>query len=113
MSCNKVIEVKDLSKRYEIYKYPYHRLFQTLSMGHLKLYKEFYALRHISFDITRGECVGIIGRNGAGKSTLLQLLAETLRPTEGSITVNGEPVKKIPSTSNCHALQAADGVFSP
>ena len=39
MSCNKVIEVKDLSKRYEIYKYPYHRLFQTLSMGHLKLYK--------------------------------------------------------------------------
>lgn len=89
MSCNKVIEVKDLSKRYEIYKYPYHRLFQTLSMGHLKLYKEFYALRHISFDITRGECVGIIGRNGAGKSTLLQLLAETLRPTEGSITVNG------------------------
>ena len=89
MSCEKIIEVKNLSKRYEMYKYPYHRLFQTLCMGHVQFYKEFYALKDVSFDICQGECIGIIGRNGAGKSTLLQILAETLRPTEGSISING------------------------
>lgn len=89
MSCEKVVEVRNLTKRYEMYKYPYHRLLQTLCMGHVTFYKEFYALSDISFDIRQGECIGIIGRNGAGKSTLLQILAETLRPTGGTVNING------------------------
>ena len=90
MSCKNAIEIRNLSKRYEIYRHPYHRLFQTLTRGRKTFYKEFYALHDLSLDIRKGECVGIIGRNGAGKSTLLQIIAETLRPTSGTLTVNGK-----------------------
>ena len=52
-------------------------------------YKDFYALKDVSFEVKKGEAVGIIGRNGSGKSTLLQMIAGTLTPTSGSIQVNG------------------------
>jgi lipopolysaccharide transport system ATP-binding protein len=89
MSSEVIVDVKNLSKKYEIYSQPYHRLLQTLFMGHRQFYKEFYALKDISFTVRKGECIGIIGRNGAGKSTLLQVLAETLFPTSGEVNING------------------------
>ena len=80
-----VLSVKNVSKCFEMYEKPVHRLYQTLCAGKRKFYKEFWALRDISFDVMAGECVGIIGRNGAGKSTLLQIITGTLAPTSGQV----------------------------
>ena len=52
--------------------------------------KKFLALSNISFDIKRGETIGIVGKNGAGKSTLLKLIAEVTTPTTGQIIINGK-----------------------
>ena len=55
-------------------------------------FKGFWALRNVSFDVRRGEVVGIIGRNGAGKSTILKIISGILKPTEGSVTHSGNIV---------------------
>ena len=80
------IEVNALSKCYQIYDKPSDRLKQMLMRGY---YKEFWALKDVSFKIKKGETVGIIGRNGSGKSTLLQMICGTLNPTGGEVKVNG------------------------
>mgnify|MGYP001767475584 FL=1 len=84
------LRVDNISKCYEIYKEPHHRLLQTLFRGRRTFYKEFWALREVSSEIKRGECVGIIGRNGAGKSTLLQIVVGTLAPSTGEVVVSGK-----------------------
>jgi len=89
MSSDIAISVKNVGKCYEMYDEPYHRLFQTLFHGRKQFYKEFWALQDISFEVKKGECLGIIGRNGCGKSTLLKIIAGTLRPTRGSVEVTG------------------------
>ena len=83
------IEVTGLSKCYQIYDKPSDRLKQMLMRGRKQYYKEFWALKDVSFKIKKGETVGIIGRNGSGKSTLLQMICGTLNPTGGEIKVNG------------------------
>lgn len=89
MSADNVIEVNNVSKFFEIYRKPSHRLWQMISRGRRQFYEPFWALRDISFSMGRGECLGIIGRNGAGKSTLLQIIAGTLNPSSGSAIVRG------------------------
>jgi lipopolysaccharide transport system ATP-binding protein len=89
MSSEVVIKVKNLSKCYEIYDKPRDRLLQMLSRGKKKYCKEFWALRDVSFEIRKGETVGIVGRNGSGKSTLLQILCGTLNQTSGSVETHG------------------------
>jgi lipopolysaccharide transport system ATP-binding protein len=83
------IAVNHVSKCYHIYDRPVHRLLQGLAGSRRTYYREFWALHGVSFDVRRGETLGIIGRNGSGKSTLLQLIAGTLAPTEGSVSVSG------------------------
>ncbi|MBC7458998.1 MAG: ABC transporter ATP-binding protein [Bdellovibrionaceae bacterium] len=91
------IRVSEISKYYEIYDTPRARLKQFI-LPHLKkifgqvskkYFREFWALRSVTFDIKKGDTVGIIGRNGSGKSTLLQILCGTLFPTHGEIQVCG------------------------
>ena len=84
-----VLSVRNISKCFEIYEKPVHRLYQTLLAGRRKFYKEFWALKDVSFDVRRGECVGIVGKNGAGKSTLLQIITGTLAPSSGEVQVRG------------------------
>ncbi len=97
MSSNPAIRVRDLSKCYEIYARPQDRLKQSIHprlqrwVGRIPktYYREFWALKDVSFDVKKGEAVGILGRNGAGKSTLLQLICGTLNPTSGFVQVEG------------------------
>jgi lipopolysaccharide transport system ATP-binding protein len=91
------IRATHLSKCYHIYSNPHDRLKQFMAprlqrMIGLKpkqYFHEFWALNNVSFEIKKGETVGIIGRNGSGKSTLLQLLCGTLTPTNGQVEING------------------------
>lgn len=84
-----IIHAHDLGKCYQIYETPKARLKQALWRGRRQYFREFWALRHVSFDVQRGESLGIIGRNGSGKSTLLQLICGTLTPTEGNLSTQG------------------------
>jgi lipopolysaccharide transport system ATP-binding protein len=77
------VSVRNLSKKYRIFGHPGERLKQAMTFGLKHYHREFTALRDISFDIKRGETIGIIGRNGSGKSTLLQLVCGILKPTSG------------------------------
>jgi lipopolysaccharide transport system ATP-binding protein len=91
------INVRDVSKHYVMFDRPEHRLKQMIvprlrrAMGleGRRYYRNFAALEGVSFEVPRGETVGIIGRNGSGKSTLLQIICGTLNPTRGKVTVNG------------------------
>lgn len=91
------IQVKNLSKCYQIYDSPRDRLKQFVvprlqriaGKSPKQYFHEFWALKDVSFEVKKGETVGIIGRNGSGKSTLLQMICGTLNPTSGSIQTNG------------------------
>jgi lipopolysaccharide transport system ATP-binding protein len=83
------ISVRGVGKMYRIYDRPQDRLKQMLWRGRRMYGHEFWALRDVSFDISKGQTFGIIGRNGSGKSTLLQIIAGTLAPTEGQVEVQG------------------------
>ena len=88
-SVDDAIQVYSLGKNYRIYKTPQDRLKQAIWRGYKTYFKEFWALREVSFTVMQGETIGIIGRNGSGKSTLLKLICNTLTPSEGSVQVNG------------------------
>jgi len=89
MSNDIAIKVENLSKCYQIYDKPHDRLLQMLMRGRKQYYKEFWALKDVSFEVKKGESVGILGRNGSGKSTLLQMICGTLSPTNGSVRTQG------------------------
>ena len=82
------IRVLDVSKLYKLYDRNLDRLRDSLGFGSGK-YKEHYALNNLSFDIKKGECVGIIGTNGAGKSTILKIITGVLTPTSGNVEIDG------------------------
>ena len=87
---NIVISVENVGKVYRIYDRPEHRLKQMLFGRFGGSYgRDFSALEGVSFEVQRGEALGIIGRNGSGKSTLLQILAGILAPTWGEVRIQG------------------------
>ena len=83
------IQVKDVTKIYKLYDKPIDRLKESLHPGHKEYHRKFYALDKISFDVKKGETVGIIGTNGSGKSTILKIITGVLTPTTGEVKVDG------------------------
>lgn len=84
------IEVSGIKKRYSLYMKKSDKIREAFSITGRKYHKDFEALKGISFSITEGECVGIIGLNGSGKSTLLKILTGVIQPTEGSVETRGK-----------------------
>lgn len=85
-----LVSIHDLGKMYTLYNKPQDRLKSSLFRRFGKVYgRPFWALQNISFKVRQGETIGIIGRNGSGKSTLLQIIAGTLQPTLGEVSVKG------------------------
>ena len=83
------IDVRDVTKIYKLYDKPIDRLKESLNPLHRNYHRDFYALNHISFQVKKGETVGIIGTNGSGKSTILKIITGVLTPTTGTVQVDG------------------------
>lgn len=83
------ISVRGVGKCYEIYASPRDRLKKIFLGAERTISRRFWALHDVSFDVKRGESVGIVGRNGSGKSTLLQIISGTLAPTTGEVHIRG------------------------
>lgn len=93
-----LVRVTDIVKCYQIYETPQERLKQALfprlcrlfGKSPQKYFREFWAVKGVSFEVNRGDTLGIIGRNGSGKSTLLQMICGTLTPTSGVVELHGK-----------------------
>ena len=90
MGAANIIEVNDLTKAYKIYNRPLDRLKEALHPCRRQYHKPFFAVKNLSFQVSQGEIVGIVGKNGSGKSTLLKMLTGVLTPTSGSWRVQGK-----------------------
>ena len=84
------IRVKDVTKIYQLYDRPMDRLKEAMSIRKKSRHKDFFALDKVSFDVKKGETVGIIGTNGSGKSTILKIITGVLTPSSGSVEINGK-----------------------
>ena len=83
------INVENASKKYRLFASNRDRLKEALHPFGRKYHHEFWALKDVSFEVPKGQTLGILGRNGSGKSTLLQLVSSVLQPTEGRVLANG------------------------
>lgn len=83
------IKVQDVTKVYRLYEKPIDRLKESLSLSHKSYHRDFFALNKLSFEVKKGETVGIIGTNGSGKSTILKIITGVLTPSSGEAKVTG------------------------
>jgi ABC-type polysaccharide/polyol phosphate transport system ATPase subunit len=84
-----MIQARNVSKCYRIYQHPSDRLKEFLAFGRKQFHQQFWAVKSVDVEVQRGCCLGIIGENGSGKSTLLRMIAGVIRPTGGSMSVDG------------------------
>ena len=109
-----MIQVDNVSMRYKLALDRITSLKEYMTKlikGQLQ-YEEFWALRNVSFNVSKGEVVGIIGKNGAGKSTLLKIISGILKPTEGSVKCSGSIVPMLELGSGFdHDLTGRENIF--
>ncbi|HOU62398.1 MAG TPA: ABC transporter ATP-binding protein [Tenuifilaceae bacterium] len=92
MDSNLAISVNALTKIYPLYNSPKDRLKEALHPMRKKYHEDFYALRDVTFEVEKGDSLGIVGQNGSGKSTLLKVLSRVLTPSSGSFQVSGRVI---------------------
>lgn len=90
-----VVRCEDLGKRFKIYDNPWHRVAEWATLNHASLHRDFWAVRGVSFELRRGECLGVVGRNGSGKSTLLKLVTGVAIASEGTAALRGRVLSLI------------------
>ena len=106
------LQVDDVSKTFRVHTEKASSLKQLVTAGGRNRFEDFYALRHVSFDVPVGTTLGIIGHNGSGKSTLLKCMAKILTPNEGSITVHKRMAALLELGAGFHPeLSGRDNVF--
>jgi lipopolysaccharide transport system ATP-binding protein len=84
------IKVENVSKIYKLYDKPIDRVKESLNIFDKNYHRDFFALNDVSFEIKKGETVGIVGKNGSGKSTLLKIITGVLTPSSGSVHISGK-----------------------
>lgn len=84
------ISVADVSKKFRLFASPHQRFIEALHPLRKQLHREFWAVREVSFEVAKGEIIGVLGQNGSGKSTLLQIVCSVMQATSGRVQVNGK-----------------------
>ena len=107
---NAAISLKDVSKFYKYYEKEIDRIKEILT-GNPR-YQQIHALKPVSFEVAKGEVLGVIGQNGAGKSTLLKVLAKTIIPSTGEIQINGRIAALLELGASFHPdMTGAENVY--
>ena len=94
---DEIIKVNDVSMRFNLAQEKTETLkeYTVKLLTHKLFFNEFYALKHVSFSMKRGESLALIGRNGSGKSTIVNLLCRFYEPTSGRILIDGQDISKV------------------
>ena len=113
-----VIFVHNISKKFRLFNSAKERLIEALHPFRKQYRREFWVLRNVSFDVHRGEIIGILGQNGSRKSMLLQIICSVMKPTQGEVQVNGRifaPLElgtgKIAGLSRVHVADQQDALL--
>ena len=108
-----VIYVEHVSKKFRLYSDRPLTLKERIVRGGKGDYREFYALKDVSFDIKRGSTVGLIGQNGSGKSTMLKIINRTMFPDEGKVTIKGKVASLIELGAGFHPeLSGRENIYT-
>lgn len=108
-----VIEIDNITKKFKLYSDRPMSLKEKIVKGIKNEYKEFYALKDVSFKVKKGSTIGLIGKNGSGKSTLLKMINRTMFPDEGKITINGKIASLIELGAGFHPeLSGRENIYN-
>ena len=105
------IKVNNVSKIYNLYETNTDRALGMLGFRHGIKYREHHALKDVSFEVKKGDCVGIIGTNGAGKSTMLKIITGVLSPTSGTVDIS-DCTRVVYSAGLWNGYRSASGSYT-